>query len=243
MTSHPRQRPAATDYFNPAEQIELLNSIRAKVEQSTTSTPQQQQLQGDGTKSSSPNKSVDFKAHELSLREKLEKAKAEKEARAKVEVSIRASSMTTDSPKPMATEQTGPPPPPVLNNNAPTTSTPIPVTSYPQQPWPANLGAFQTPAMTAFARPPYQFPLPYPYGIQPYTNGQHQPFTQWGYGTPIQTTPGIPPAPPQPNQGPIIQAPANQMSPGQIPTSASPPNRVPTPVNQGTPVPPGLLYL
>lgn len=242
MTSHPRQRPAATDYFNPAEQIELLNSIKAKVEQSTASTPQQQD---DGTRTTPAHKPADFKAHELSLREKLERAKAEKEARAKVEASLRTNSTTAESPKPVVppTEQTGPPPPPILNNVPTTTTpTPIPVTSYPQQPWPTNLGFPQHPSMTAYARPPYQYPPPYPYGIQPYTNGQPLPYAQWGYSAPIQTTPGVPPAPPQPNQGPTQQSPPNQISPGQIPTSASPPNHVPTPVNQGAHVTPGLLY-
>jgi len=102
--------------------------------------------------------------------------------------------------------------------------------------------------MTGYARPPYQYPQTYQYGIQPYTNGQPQPYGQWGYGAPIQTapmqtTPGVPTAPPQPNQGQTIQVPPNQMSPGQIPSSVTPPNHVPVPMNQGSNVPPGLLYL
>ena len=197
-------------------------------------------MQDDGSKQATlNNKSVDFKAHELSLREKLEKAKAEKEARAKAEATLRTNPTTTESPQPVVSEQTtGPPPPPGLNNT--TIPTPIPVTSYPQQTWPANLGYTQHPHMTAYSRQPFQYTVPYPYGTQPYTNGQPQPYAQWGYGTPLQTTPGVPAPPSQPNQGPTVHGPPNQISPGQIPSSASPPNNIRVPANQSSNDPPGF---
>jgi len=234
MTSHPRaHRPAATDYFNPAEQIERLQSIKAKIEKSATSTPHESHfshpVQGE-TKNPSTNyadvKSVDFKAHELSLREKLEKAKADREAKAKAEAASKAN-ITTDSPQPRLTDNhftepvtTGPPPPPILNN----TSTPIPPTSYTQS-WTPNLG-YPTP-IPNYGRPPFPYTQPYQqqYGMPPYPNGQtFQPYPQWGQSAPPpNTTPGVPPPPPQPNQGP----------PNQMPTSQSPPNQTP-------PVAPGL---
>ena len=245
MTSHPRaHRPAATDYFNPAEQIERLQSIKAKIEKSATSTPQEYHfphpVQGE-TKNPSTNhagvKSVDFKAHELSLREKLEKAKADREAKAKAEAASKAN-ITTDSPQPRLTDNhstepvtTGPPPPPILNN----TSTPIPPIPYTQS-WTPNLG-YPTP-IPNYGRPPFPYTQPYPqqYGMPPYPNGQpFQPYAQWGQSAPpSNTTPGVPPPPPQPNQGP----------PNQIPTSQSPPNPVPlnqiSPPNQTPPVAQGL---
>src|SRR6266496_3450965 len=144
MTSHPRaHRPAATDYFNPTEQIELLQSIKAKIEKTAASTPQEPHFppptQGETTKNPPVNyagvKSVDFKAHELSLREKLEKAKADREAKTKAEAASKAN-MTTDSPLPRLTDNrstepltTGPPPPPILNNAS---STPIPPVPHAQ---------------------------------------------------------------------------------------------------------------
>ena len=93
MTSHPRpQRPAATDYFNPTEQTELLQSIKAKIELSATNTPAEPQFQNDvvGAFNSKTTpygglRTTDTKAHELSLREKLERAKADREAKAKAE--------------------------------------------------------------------------------------------------------------------------------------------------------------
>ena len=96
MTSHPRpQRPAATDYFNPTKQTELLQSIKAKIELSATNTPAELQFQNDvvGAFNGHPSKmapygglgTTDIKAHELSLREKLERAKADREAKAKAE--------------------------------------------------------------------------------------------------------------------------------------------------------------
>src|SRR5579862_1359138 len=98
MDSQPRShRPAATDYFNPAEQLALLNNIKAKVEKSANSTPQprdplkanQPSLANQGN-TTDANRSVDYKAQELSLREKLEKAKADREARSKAEAALRA---------------------------------------------------------------------------------------------------------------------------------------------------------
>jgi hypothetical protein len=246
MTSHSRpQRPAAKDYFNPAEQIELLQSIKAKVEKSATSTPKDHPNQTDATNTSSHTgfRSVDFKAHELSLREKLEKAKADREAKAKAEAALRANAQsaqiptTTNTPLPKLHENkstepvtTGPPPPPILNNTNPT---PIPPVTY-SQTWTPNLA--YPPPVPNYGRPPYPYPQPFPqqYGMPPYANGQivHA-YPQWGQNATSPNTPGIPPPPPQPNQG----------APNQFPTSQSPPNQFPvnqTHVNQGPPVPSGL---
>src|SRR5947207_8647868 len=246
MASHPRaHRPAATDYFNPTEQFELLQSIKARIEKSATSTPQEPHFppptQAEATKNLPAHharvKSVDFKAHELSLREKLEKAKADREAKAKAEAASKAN-MTTDSPLPRLIDNrstepvtTGPPPPPILTN----TSTPIPPVPHTQS-WTPNLG-YPTPIPT-YGRPPYPYTQPYTqqYGMPPYPNGQPlQPYPQWSEpaSTP-NSTPGVPPPPPQPNQGP----------PNQISTSQGPPNQVAlnqvSAPNQTTPVPPGL---
>lgn len=227
MASHSR-RPAATDYFNPSEQIELLQSIKAKIEKSATSTPQESHFPHHAeTVAYTSLKPVDFKAHELSLREKLEKAKADREAKAKAEAALKAQITTTatDSPRPRVVENqspvevvpTGPPPPPILN----TTHTPMPSVPFAQT-WNPSL-AYPT-ALPNYSRPTYPYPQTFPqqYGMPPYPNGQPvQAYPQWGGFTPTPNTPGIPPPPPQPNQGP--------------PTTQSPPN--PVAVNQG---PPGL---
>ena len=242
MSSHPRShRPAATDYFSPTEQIELLQSIKAKAEKSATSPPQDSRFpQTSETKTINPHvgvKSVDFIAHELSLREKLEKAKADREAKAKAEAAAaKEIAMTKESSLSMLPDNhsaepmpTGPPPPPILNNN--TTSTtpgPLPSMAYAQT-WTSNLN-YPTP-IPNYGRPPYPFAQAYPqqYGMPPYPNGQTiQPYPQWGQYTPTTSTPGVPPPPPQPNQGPPNQNAANQGPQNQIP------------VNQGTPVPSGL---
>jgi hypothetical protein len=169
MASYTRPtRPAATDYFNRAEQIQLLHSIKAKVAKSTTATPQEATGDGkdgtvDGQTMPTTPPVVDYKAHELSLRERLEKAKAEREARVKlVKVETAADSFVKsmeedesimiDSPVEATTvngqgaTSADPPPPPANVNNIPTAA-PIPVnptatglgTTRPQPPtlaWP-----------------------------------------------------------------------------------------------------------
>jgi len=102
MASYTRPpRPAATDYFNRAEQIQLLHSIKAKMEKSATSTPQEPTTKegaGEGSGVQTPIAlAVDFKAHELSLREKLERAKANREARAKAEAAAKAANSSQTS--------------------------------------------------------------------------------------------------------------------------------------------------
>jgi hypothetical protein len=249
MASHPRQRPAATDYFNPTEQIELLQSIKAKVERSAASTPQDSHFPlTDVTNSSnaahqSPSGAnpVDFKAHELSLREKLEKAKADREARAKAEAASRTAPLAQDSLQPKVKENksvepiaAGPPPPPILSS-----TTGIPPLPYA---WNSTLG--YTPQIPNYPQPPYQYPPPYPppYGMPPYTNGHiSQPFGQWNQFAPLQSTPGIPPPPPQPNQGPPNQTLTPSVSQNQ--SSSNLPIANQTPVTQGTPVPAGLSRL
>ena len=152
MASYTRPpRPAATDYFNRAEQIQLLHSIKAKMEKSATSTPQESTTKegaGEGSVRQTPSAApVDFKAHELNLREKLEKAKADREAKAKAEAPIKTANSshasvqtTVDSPTKATNAEEGevnvesvveqaatdaqlvsgppPPPPPVSLNNA-----------------------------------------------------------------------------------------------------------------------------
>jgi hypothetical protein len=251
MSSH-RARPAATDYFNPAEQIELLQNIKARVEKSSTSTPQptdshvpQLNSSSTGTLNGQPvtSKPTDLKTHELSLRDKLEKAKADREAKAKADA---AQKTTIDSPKGQtnenkSTESTnGPPPPPILNT---TTQTTAPALPYGQT-WGQNMTFPQVPPMTNYRTPYPQYqPVYQPYGMQPYANGLP---AIPAYPTPqpgqfyIPPTHGIPPTPAQPNQG-SPQGPPNQgTSQGPIPTSLlqnqnvanqMPPSQ--TPSNQG----------
>jgi len=244
MASHPRpHRPAATDYFNPTEQIELLQSIKAKVEKSATSTPQESRQPLDQIQQNyyAGVKPVDFKAHELSLREKLEKAKADREAKAKAEVSVsqQPNSTTTigtiESPQSKVPENKsvepvipGPPPPPIISNLTPTPPIQQPVTYG----W--NPGMY--PAVPNYGRPTFQYPQVFPqFGVPSYTNGQAAAYNpQWSQyvaSLPTNTTtPGIPPPPPQPNQGPPLQG-----SPPQGTTSQSPPNQ--ETLNQGAPPP------
>jgi hypothetical protein len=256
MTSHPRpQRPAATDYFNPAEQFELLQSIKAKVETSATATPQEHhippsdQLHPAATTTTASVPSFDLAAHEVSLREKLEKAKAEREAKAKAAEALlqgihppsqlsttptnanaKVSQFAVNGRKSTEPLTAGPPPPPVLNNNnnqTATNSVPTPTPTYGPA-WVQSLGyPQQTPPM-GFPRPSYpQFPQTsyVQYGMMPYTNGQTM-FPQWPqYST--SSIPGIPSAPPpQQNQGSIAgsppnQTPVNQSTVGQVSTSPS----------------------
>jgi hypothetical protein len=218
MTSHSR-RPAATDYFNPTEQIEILQNIKARAEKSATSTPQESYHIDSAPRTGT--KTVDFKAHELSLREKLEKAKADREAKAKADATLKV--QTTDATQPKLVENqsntetlpAGPPPPPVLNTT-PTPAAPVPYS----QTWNPNV-AFSA-GIPNYGRPPYPYPQPYPqqYGMPPYPNGQPaHTFAQWGQYTPTPSTPGIPPPPPQPNQGP----PTSQSNPNPIPMNQSSP--------------------
>jgi hypothetical protein len=177
MASYTRPpRPAATDYFNRAEQIQLLHSIKAKVAKSTTATPQE--ATGDGNDGAADGEAmqttppvVDYKAHELSLREKLEKAKAEREARAaKVETAAEnfVDSIMTDSPveattvNGQGTTSADPPPPPVNVNNIPTVA-PVPV------PPPATgLGT------TRLQPPTVAWPSPYVLSVQQQQQAQQQ---------------------------------------------------------------------
>lgn len=238
MTSQPRaQRPAATDYFNPAEQLELLQNIKVKAQKSTTATPQESHPRPATGKPSSETTTqpVDYVAHELSLREKLEKAKAEREAKAKVEAALRgnahngqtasitaSTNANTDAsqdglvkgsihPEPT----TGPPPPPILNNNAnntPMSSTPTPTPTYGPT-WVQSLGYPQQTNPMAYTRTPFpQFPQPSfpPFGMPPFTNGQTM-FSPWGQFPPTPT-PGIPPPSVPVNQGPPNQTPPTQVA-------------------------------
>lgn len=250
MTSNSRQRPAATDYFNPTEQIELLQSIKAKAERSAASTPIDSHfpLTNVTTSSSAAHqepfgvKPVDFKVHELILREKLEKAKADREAKAKTgPVLGTASQPLTKGPlqpkvnenKPTDSVTTGPPPP-ILSN-----TTPMPPVPFA---WNSALG--YPPPIPNYPRPPYQYPPPYPppYGIPPYANGHApQPFGQWNQFAPVQSTPGIPPPPPQPNQGPPSQASTPPVPLTQSASSLPVANH--TPITQGTLLHTGLLRL
>jgi hypothetical protein len=227
MASHSR-RPAAKDYFNPTEQIELLQSIKAKIEKSVATTPKESQFSHvDTTNLPNAGKPVDYKAHELSLREKLEKAKADREAKAKAEAALKAqtTTTTTDSPKPKVGEDqtsteavaSGPPPPPVLNNT-PTSIPPVPAFT---PTWNPNLTYPN--AIPSYGRPPYSYAQPFPqqFGMPtPYPNGQPaQTYPQWGQYPTTANTPGIPPPPPQPNQGP----PTNQSPPNSVPANQSHP--------------------
>lgn len=251
MTSHPRpQRPAATDYFNPAEQLELLQNIKAKVEKSATATPQEHNVpladksQYAGSNSMGMLKPLDLVAHEVSLRDKLEKAKAEREAKAKAaaqgivqqpqstpaNANANASQILLNGSK--STEPTaGPPPPPVLNNSNYTPTNPIPTPTPPTygSAWVQSLGYPQQTPPIGYPRPPFpQYPqtaFAGQYGMSQYTNGQGM-FPQWSqFGT--TPTPGIPPAPQQQNQGPTGQSPPNQQAfgnQGSVDQSQSPPN-------------------
>ena len=263
MASHHRHpRPAATDYFNPTEQIELLQSIKAKAEKSATSTPQDPQVAHSddtigmtGQQAAYPGaKSVDFRAHELSLREKLEKAKADREARAKAaEAALRASSQppstTNESTqgsrlvelKSSESVPPGPPPPPGTNN---TTPTPISTAPYGQA-WTANLTYMQGLPMANFGTAAFPYPQTFTpqYGsMQPFGNGQPaQVYSQWSQFSPQQNTPGVPPPPAHPNQGPPSQAPPNQgpqtqVSPSQGPSTLASQNQVPKRQSPPTPV-------
>jgi hypothetical protein len=243
MSFNPRPpRPAATDYFNPTEQIELLQSIKAKAEKSATSTPQEPLLaQPDTTnhvqQPPTGTKPVDFKAHELSLREKLEKAKADREAKAKAEgaKSQTPTAIASESPQTRLVENksveqvpAGPPPPPMLNTTTPTS---IPMAAPPfVQAWTPNMGyPHQTPPMMNYPRPPFPYPQAFPptFGLQNYPNGQSMAgYPQWGQ-FPNQASPGIPAPPNHPNQGATLQ----QLPPNNLALSQSPPN----PVTQGLP--------
>jgi hypothetical protein len=169
MASYTRPpRPAATDYFNRAEQIQLLHSIKAKVAKSTTATPQEALGDGDdGAADGEPMQTtppvVDYKAHELSLREKLEKAKKEREAKAaNIETAAENfvksieddDSIMHDSPveativNGQSAPNADPPPPPVNTNNIPTVA-PVPV-----PPPPTGLGTTrQQPPTVAWPNP------------------------------------------------------------------------------------------
>ena len=253
MTSHhPRpQRPAATDYFNPAEQLELLQNIKAKAEKSATATPQEHHVVPADKSQSTAHltagvKPIDLVAHEVSLREKLEKAKADREAKAKAAaasaqgntVSTPQSTNISQSPAVNGSKSTespaGPPQPPLLNNG--TTTNPIPIPTPPTYgpAWLQSIGyPQQTPPMS-FPRPP---PFPqYPpntygasqFGMTPFANGQSM-FPQWGQFA-TTPTPGIPPAPQQQNQGgpPTVQSPPNNLgfgNQGPAGQSQSPPNQ------------------
>jgi hypothetical protein len=241
MASH-RTRPAATDYFNPAEQIELLHSIKAKVEKSTTATPQPAevhllQASTNSTTSARPldPKPVDFKAHEVSLREKLEKAKADREAKAKAEAQQKATTTATDilpsrSNDNNSTEPTtGPPPPPILNTS---TATALPAMAYTQS-WGQSIAYPQVTPMTGYRQPYAQYPQVYQqYGMQPYVNG-HPAIQAYQQPQPGQyflpPTPGVPNPPPQPNQGPSAQGTPSQGTPNQGPIPNSLLQTIPVP--------------
>src|SRR5579859_1924212 len=149
MTSQPRpQRPAATDYFNPTEQLELLQSIKVKAQKSATATPQEshppvREKPPPSAMTTTTSQPVDYVAHEMSLREKLEKAKAEREAKAKLEAALSGNSQTLHTALNTASATThtdgshnvslknnvpeppaGPPPPPIQNNKAKANTTP-----------------------------------------------------------------------------------------------------------------------
>src|SRR5438105_1319451 len=196
MTSQPRpQRPAATDYFNPTEQLELLQSIKVKAQKSATATPQEshppvREKTAPSATTTTTSQRVDYVAHEMSLREKLEKAKAEREAKAKLEAALSGNSQTPQTapntasaiahsdgsqnvsmngnkaPEPPA----GPPPPPIQNNKANTTpanSVPTRTSTYGPT-WVQNMGYSQQTNSMGYPRPPFPpFPQPSfpPYGM------------------------------------------------------------------------------
>jgi len=258
MTSQSRaQRPAATDYFNPAEQLELLNNIKAKVEKNVKSAPQQSQepstmkVPGLATQSSTTmKKPIDYKAQELSLREKLEKAKADREAKAKEEAAVAALahsqpllSPTTTTPTSHLNEShpaetaSAPPPPQLLNANssnnvpalfsAPAQTQPNPYGSA----WAAGMPFPPQPPMPGFPQPSFSSFPPFSQFGMPFAGNPAQPFPQWPF-----------PAPGPISDLPLQQTTQKQASLGTAPTpqplqptNQNPPNRAPvnqTPPNQ-----------
>jgi len=252
MASYTRPpRPAATDYFNRAEQIQLLHSIKAKMEKSATSTPQEPMTKegaGEGGVVQTPLAlAVDFKAHELSLREKLERAKANREAKAKAEAATKAANSsqtsaqtTVDSPTKATSaeegevkfespvEQTamdaplalGPPPPP-----------PVSMNSVPAPPLMANVVVPPThPTVTPLPyNPPggpWTTPNPYLLALQPQQRQvplqAQQQFTHPQNFNPYGTL-----------NGPYYQSPYQQLPQYPTPTPGVPPP--PAQPNQGPP--------
>ena len=222
------QRATATQYFDPSEQLERLQSIKERAEKSLHSNSQ------------SPRGNFpDLRAQELTLREKLERAKAEKEAKAKAEAATRPTQSVASTNAPLKaiestihdTGMSAPPPPPAVN-----TSTPgrIPMNPYVQQ-WPQSI-SHQPPINSAanFQRPSFQ-QFPQPFGIPEYTppqipavhsslsttaqwNNQMLPPTAISTQTPLNQTPPAQGSPPnhfnQPaqNQSPAFQIPGLRVS-------------------------------
>jgi hypothetical protein len=209
--SYPRpSRPAATDFFNPAEQVELLRNIKAREE--NKQPPAQ----------SAPSTNKDT---EVSLREKLEKAKADKQAKANAE------STAQNGDKKQDTVTTGPPPPiPGISTGS--------IMPYSTPGWSQYSQGAPVPSPTQTQRAYYQFPQSYPQPfMNPYGNTQSQPAQQWGQLS-QQSTPGVPPPPSQPNQGHAAGHP-------QAPTPHAPDSQKSgmSSQSQGLPPPPSLLII
>ena len=230
MNSHTNsQRTTATQYFDHSEQLERLRAIKETVEKSRNSDSQ-----------SARGNVPDLRAQELTLREKLERAKAEKEAKAKAEAAIRPTQSAASTNPPLkAIENTihgagisAPPPPPAVNTSTPG---PIPMNPYIQQ-WPQGI-SHQSPINSAsnFQRPAFQFP--HPFGMSEYTpqvpavhpslsttaqwGNQMFPSTAVSTQTPRQTPPAQG-SPPNQFNHPVQNQPSAFQIPGlRIPSNSS----------------------
>jgi len=225
---HRPSRPAATDYFNPTEQLELLQTIAEKLNTTPTSTLQEStNILAPVPAEPADSKPPDFKAHELTLREKLEKAKAERDAKAKADAAINSNPMPTTPATPnLSNENVKSHPDPALPpftlnvqnpmpapgaqyNSGWTSSSPFPQPSPMYPPYPPQFPSYSQ----SYAS---QFGVPYPPGQ---TTG---PFPQSGTFPPTPPTPGVQNQGPQQNQK--TSAAANQTHPNQVNTSQLNPN-------------------